>query len=97
MEKKVAIGIAIFSTMALYILTNDQEILLAIMAYHLIFSLPLIFFKNELASLTGTTFMRPGPVVNKPSHPGVLKAIGWTLLLIPLLISLIGIVKILIR
>ncbi len=94
MEAKVALAIAIFSTLTLYMITDDQEVLLIMIAYHIIFPLPLIIFSRELGSLTGTTFMRPGPIINKPSHPGVLKVIGWVLLFIPLLISLIGLAKI---
>ena len=51
--------------------------------------LSLIIFNKELGSLTGTTFIRPGPVINEASHAGPLKGIGWVLLLISILISLI--------
>lgn len=94
MEEKIAIAIAVFNTLILYLLTDDKETLLIMIVYHIVFPLPLIIFNEELGSLTGITFMRPGPIVNKPSHPTILKIIGWILLLIPLLISFIGLVKI---
>jgi len=69
MEAKVSITIAIFNTIGFYLLIGDKETLFVMIVYHIIFPLPLIIFSKELGSLTGITFMRPGPVINKPSHP----------------------------
>ncbi|WP_132525913.1 hypothetical protein [Phorcysia thermohydrogeniphila] len=74
-----------------YVGTEDFEAVYWLLAYYLAIPLPLILIPDVLGNITGTTFGRPGPIVNKKSPSAVLELLGWFFLFFPLAIFFVEI------
>lgn len=84
----IALAIVFFVVMYCGFATSGEDLLF--LSLYLFFCIILIWYGDELGSLTGVTFGEfAAPRVTKATPGGVVRGIGWCLLVIPLIL-LIG-------
>ena len=82
---RIASGALALAYILISLLLGDGYFVLKVLLF-LILPLSVIWFPDDLGGLTGVTFGRiGGPVVTGPSDGGILRFVGWIVLLGPLL------------